>query len=164
MVESRERGTEDDSGYPGSISPEAGTIFRAEPGGRDGIAGRRGRGRTASAARTTAQAKKAPLDLGGIETLLLSAHAMLAGILSTPELELDKSEAKKISTALQEVEKHYPIGVNEKTMALTNLALVMGGIYGSRFMTYRMRMNMEAENAAEAKKAAQPNVMPFASR
>jgi len=67
-----------------------------------------------------------------IESLLLSVHLMGATILSTPEIALDPSEAKAYADALRKVAEFYPMVVDPKKIAIANLCIVMGGIYGTR--------------------------------
>lgn len=83
---------------------------------------------------TTAQ--KRQVDLGGLESILLSLHEMGAHLLKFPEFKLEKDEAQKLSASIQEVGKHYNWVVNPKHAAVTQLCLLLVTIYGLRFMVY----------------------------
>lgn len=102
--------------------------------------------------------KEAPLrkNLADLTSVILVAHATLAALVNIREFELSEDEAGKLSEASKEVLKHYPLGVSEKTLAWVNLAIVGGGIYGTRFMAYNIR------KAAE-RRARMVNVTPAAA-
>jgi hypothetical protein len=62
-----------------------------------------------------------------------------------PELELSKEESQKLADAAASVAVYYDIEASKKTMAWVNLSFVMGGIYGSRFITIRHNRKVERE-------------------
>lgn len=97
---------------------------------------------------------KAQTNLSGLEGILLSMHAMAAGFLEVQELALDPAEAKLLADAAVQVAAYYGSVVNPKVLAWVNLAMVCGGIYGTRFAAYRMRMKSEGAN--RPKLVAQP--------
>lgn len=68
---------------------------------------------------------------------ILGLHEMAAEFFKTPELELDKEEAAKLSEATQNVAKYYAIAFNPKKVAIFNLAVCMTTIYGTRFVAIR---------------------------
>jgi hypothetical protein len=68
---------------------------------------------------------------------------MGASILGIPELALEPAESEKLSKAIQNVAQYYPVGLSPKTMAWVNLAMVAGGLYGTRFMAYSIRTKGE---------------------
>src|SRR5271165_5607079 len=114
---------------------------------RDGSIDRRTlRGRRKSG--TDSEAKKSN-DLGlsflNIEDLLFSIHLMGAEILSVPELELDKGEAKRLADAIHEVGKHHAMTFDPKKLAYFNLAVVMAGVYGLRLAAFRNRVATERQ-------------------
>jgi hypothetical protein len=78
-----------------------------------------------------------------LEKLLLSLHQMGAALLSVKELELDATEAKDLAAGIAEVGKHYALSFDPKKVAIGNLIIVMGGIYGTRYMAYKLRMESE---------------------
>lgn len=99
---------------------------------------RKRRGRPAGSART-ARAKKATLDINGVEGILLSAHTLLAAIAKTPELILDKDEAKQLAEGIANVSRHYDLETTQKGMDWGNLIMVVGMIYGTRIFAIRAK-------------------------
>jgi hypothetical protein len=69
---------------------------------------------------------------------------MGATILNVPELAMSQPEAKNLSEAIARVASHYDIGASEKTLAWVNLAVVAGGLYGTRAYAYHLRLKAEA--------------------
>lgn len=58
---------------------------------------------------------------------------MLAALLSLPELRINDDEAKRLASALAEVNRHYQLPViSPKHMALATLAWTAGSIYVPR--------------------------------
>jgi hypothetical protein len=82
---------------------------------------------------------------------------MGAAILETPELELDEGEATKIADAVANVAAQYEHKLNPKVMAWLNLAMVSGGIYGTRIFAIRARI--VAEVASKSAPKPQPQVV-----
>lgn len=68
---------------------------------------------------------------------------MGASFLKIPELELDASEAKKLSEAVENVAALYPVGLSEKQIAWGQLVLVGASIYGPRVIAYGARRERE---------------------
>lgn len=75
--------------------------------------------------------------------MFVVVHATLAALVNVRELELSEDEARKLSDASKEVLKHYPLGVSDKTIAWVNLAVIAGGVYGTRIMAYNVRRGAE---------------------
>jgi hypothetical protein len=67
-----------------------------------------------------------------LEDLLFSVHLMGAAILKVPELEIDAEEAKRLSDAIKNVAQYYPMVFDPKKLAIANLCVVLGTIYGTR--------------------------------
>lgn len=87
---------------------------------------------------------------------------MGAQILKVESLEIDKDEAKKLSDAIQEVNKFYNIPLDPKKVAMVNLMVAMGTVYGPRIMAARIKKKIsEAENPP-AKPQAKPGPVPVA--
>jgi hypothetical protein len=77
---------------------------------------------------------------GSLTGLLYSLHAMGSVILKTPELELTEGEAKKLGDAAQAVMAFYTDAeLPEEVVLWANLIMTMGGIYGPRFVAYKIR-------------------------
>lgn len=72
---------------------------------------------------------------------------MLAGVTKTAELALSEAEANSLALALSTVNSFYNVAVAEKTLAWINLAMVAGGVYGSRIVA--IRMNRTARRARD---------------
>lgn len=89
---------------------------------------------------------------------MLSTHAMLSAALEVPELELEEKEAGAIAQSLVEVQRFYPVGIDEKTLAWINLITVLGGVYGTRYAAVRVRKKREKEEARQRRenRAASP--------
>lgn len=100
------------------------------------------RGKSDSGAAT----EKASSDLKAnisIPDLLVGIHDIAATFLHIQELQMSEDEAKKLGDAVVEVGKHYNHTVNPKVMAWINLALVGGGLYSTRYMAYKIRIDAE---------------------
>jgi hypothetical protein len=86
---------------------------------------------------------------------------MGASILSVPEIELDRDEAKKLGDAIKDVGKHYAMVFDAKYVAIANLGAVVGFTYGPRIIAYRARKNAAKE--AEKPVTAKPGPIPAPS-
>lgn len=83
--------------------------------------------------------KEASQDLSGV---LFTMHFMLAKLMDIEEVELDETEAKKLSDAVVRVNELYDgFIIPEKAMAWLSLAMVAGAIYGPRVAAYNLRMS-----------------------
>ena len=78
-----------------------------------------------------------------LETLLYSIHLMGAEFLACKELELEKDESKKLADAIQDVGKYYNVAFDPKKVAICQLAVIAGGIYGPMFVQVRRRLKAE---------------------
>lgn len=94
-------------------------------------------------------------DISGIESLLVSIHLMGAVALKQPGLALNEVEAKRLATAIQQVQAQYPFVIDAKTQAWINLAAIGGMVYVPRVIA--------VANAAKAGKAAKAKGSPQAS-
>lgn len=158
--------TDSDSGKPSvdagaqSIGGNAGRInepeiingFEAEQPTTERIAGsgdgtgKRKRGRPAGSRNNPAQAgakESVRLESLKISDLLYSVHLMGAEICKVPELELDKEEAAKLADAIADVSKYYVTSFDPKKVAWVHLAVIAGGIYGTRIFAYRNRIGTQ---------------------
>lgn len=85
---------------------------------------------------------------------------MAATFVKIPELSLTEKEAKDLSAAIDRVASLYDFGASEKTLAWVNLAMCVGGIYGTRMFAYSVRHRAEEE----AKKRERGPVLQFAQQ
>lgn len=105
---------------------------------------KRGRPRKSTANIASNSAPQTPNSLVDLTTILVNVHNVAAALLDIKELALDKSEAEVMSDATKEVLKYYPVGLDPKKVAIANMIIVFGGIYSTRIMAYRTRMQLEA--------------------
>lgn len=158
---------EPDGGIP-RITPvafDAGTFDAGTNSGEPPARKRRGRPpgtRNANATSTAAETKASTPDLSDLKALLLSVHFMGAQLLSAPELEIDADEAKKLSEAIQNVAKYYPMVFDPKKMAIIQLAFVASGIYGTRAIAIYKRKQAEPHEETPLKNAPTPINKPKA--
>lgn len=116
-----------------------------DTGDGTGVAAPKRRGRKPGSGK-----KAAPLDLGGIEAILFSLHAMGAAALKVPELMLSKEEAGNLAKAIDNVQQHYPIVADPKMLAWVNLAAVVGATYIPRIIVASKRTKVSKPAAALA--------------
>lgn len=84
-----------------------------------------------------------PVDRDAISAILLSAHAMLAGITKIPELEIDVKESQAIADATAKLAEFYDLTADPKIIAWANLCMILGTTYGTRIITINMRRRNE---------------------
>lgn len=97
----------------------------------------------------------ARLEIEGVSTLLLSTHAMLAGLTRTTELQIDKAEADHLAKGIADVAAFYDTVISPKTLAWINLTQIAGIIYGPRMFLISARRQQERA-ARRAARPAQP--------
>ena len=116
-------------------------------------------GRTQRYKRGTGKEETSDVHLSKLDIaeVLFSIHLMGAEILKTPELELDKDECSKLGDAIKEVGKYYNVLFDPKKVAIFHLAIVAGGIYGTRLFAIRNRV------ATQVKPAPSPINRPAAT-
>jgi hypothetical protein len=100
--------------------------------------------RTIGGKRGTSDAAQKPNAIGfsqlDLTEVIFSMHQMLAGIVSVPELELDRGESEKLGDAIKTVGSYYGAVFDPKKVAIFNLCMVVGGIYGTRLFAIRNRI------------------------
>lgn len=144
---------------PASVSGGDGGSQPDTSGSGAGEPRRRGRPRGSSNARSAAPGKKAALNVNAVEAILFSGHAMLAGIVQTPELMIGKDEAHDLAEAIAGVARHYDMDVPAKSLDWANLAMVVGRIEGTRvvaLMNNRRNGKSAPRPAPTAATPAQP--------
>lgn len=119
---------------PASVAPAPGIDGN---GGGDSKP-KRGRGRPAGGGNAAAKTEEISYSVSGVETILLSMHEILSKALKVDLLMIDKREANAMAKAIGEVAKHYPVKVDPKMAAWTNLVMVAGAVYGPRIAVARM--------------------------
>lgn len=165
--------SESDTGTGDSFFTSPGEAFGIDTGtdSADSDTGnpvKKRRGRPPGSGRKAGKPSKKTVSssLEGIEGILLSLHLMGAAFLKIPELQLADEEAAKLSEAIGRVAALYDFGASEKTLAWINLAVCMGGVYGTRIFAYNLRIKSEAEKKRKQNLTPfpmeNPNVNPFA--
>jgi hypothetical protein len=102
-------GASGDSGPEGDIGGAAGTDPDSGIASRDGeSAPKRKRGRPPGSGGSGSPQKKIPLNVSGVEKLLLGIYSGVATFTSNPEIELNEAQAKAYAGAIADVAKHYP--------------------------------------------------------
>lgn len=96
----------------------------------------RGRGRPRGSKNRTEKTETPGNLILDFESLLLSGHFMLAKMLEVKELELDESEAKRLSDAIKKVTQYYHVSIDPKKMAIYELCMTAGTIYGPRAVAF----------------------------
>jgi hypothetical protein len=97
----------------------------------------------------TTGAKKAQ---DSVEPFILMAHTWAAAFLKTPELQLEKEEAKQISDAYIEFCQYHDVPMlSPKRLSEINLIAALGLVYVPRVIAIRNRTK-EERRAANAKK------------
>lgn len=145
-IEDGTRGDEVRTEYPHPTSSGFETLspFDIGPGrsdGNDGTPTRRKRGRPRGSTNTPKTGViETPTYLGTaaletLEAVLLGVHFGLAKVMNEPCLELDESEARKMSDSLKELAKLYQTVIDPKKLAWIRFSMVIGGIYAPRVIT-----------------------------
>jgi hypothetical protein len=97
--------------------------------------------RTKAAAAASAEKKASDLT-----AIILSMHMLAANITGIAEVELDEKEAKTLAEAVNRIEALYEVPVlSEKQLAWLNLCMVLGTVYGTRYVAYKVRRRKEKE-------------------
>jgi hypothetical protein len=106
-------------------------------------------GRTLRGKRTSETAAQKPgavtLDKLDLTEVIFSMHMMLAGIVAVPELELDRGESEKLGDAIKNVGQYYGAVFDPKKVAVFHLAMVAGGIYGTRIFAIKNRLGRQKQ-------------------
>lgn len=170
-----------DGGHPsvvGEIRSDAGsdsagpsTVNTAEfdgdgngSSGNDGQSVKRTRGPYKPRA---AKEKQIPINVNGLEKLLVGIHATLALIVQAPEMALDteakdfdgKTEAEFLAASIKDVAAHYRVEwMDQKSIDWLNLAQCCIIVYGGRF--YAMRESRRAARPVKAAPIVQTTATP----
>lgn len=97
------------------------------------------------------------VDLDSLNFTLFYAHELLAKAARTPEIALDKDEARRMAESAMNVMQHYNIKASQKAIDWGNLVLTMSIIYGGKFHAISERQKHErAAKAADQQKVREP--------
>lgn len=80
------------------------------------------------------RAASSRLDITGVQAVLYSIHAGVAGVMQNPVWMIEEGEAAQLGKALIEVERQYPTRIDPRALAWINLLGVAGAIYGPRIL------------------------------
>lgn len=140
---------------PAGIDPDIGS-------GNSDSGTRRRRGRPPGSGTGTRQ-KKTQSNLS-IETVLFSFHMMAATFFDASELVLSEGECTAYADAIKNVSAQYNHNIDPRVMAWGNLALVAGGIYGTRIFAIRNRMKAEDAKTPDTKVISMPSAATAAAK
>lgn len=90
----------------------------------------------------------ARLDITGVQAVIFSVHAAIAGATSNPIWEISDGESKSLAVAILEIEKQYPTKIDPRALAWMNLAGVLGAVYGTRLFAMRMEASARKRGAS----------------
>lgn len=145
--------SDSEDGGIASITIDPASVGRTDDAGSGDSEPRRGRGRPRGSG-TAQKAKALPLNVSGVEKLLIGIHggiAMLSGrmewSLDTTEKAFDgKTESEFLSQSMMDVAKHYGAGVlDQKTVDWLNLIQCLAIVYGGRLVAIRMSRKPKPE-------------------
>lgn len=109
--------------------------------------------------------KSAPLDLNGLEGLLLAIHTTLSALTGQTALQLSQEEARAIAAAASNVSRHYDMRTSQKVLDWGALGMVLAGIYGPRAAyLLAMRRDQTAARAPETQAATSIDTMSAAEQ
>lgn len=101
--------------------------------------------------RTTRKPRGSLAQTSNLEKVMLSMHLMAATFLHVPELRIDEQESAMLTKATLDVFKAYGVpDLTEKQVAIANMAMAVGTVYGPRFILVTQR-----------KKHNRPKLVPF---
>lgn len=99
-------------------------------------------------------------DLSELNATLQFSHKILATVFSTPELELDNENAKVLTSALQNVNRHYGVRIKQKSLDWYHLFVAAAIVYGPRFTAISARKSAEKKERMKPKQATPPAPPP----
>lgn len=127
---------------------------------------KRGRGRPPGSGTGTAKTKPIPLNVSGLEKLLVGIHGGLAILSGRHEWSLDtesrmfdgKTEAEFLAQSTADVARHYGGIADQKTLDWMNLLQCLAIVYGGRL--YAIRANPRVKAAPKPNLAVRPGPPP----
>lgn len=107
----------------------------------------------------SAPTKSNPVTVDGLESILLSLHAMAALALKQPALNLDPKEAALLAKSVKAVQDQYPVTkIDAKIAVLIQLGGAIGIVYGPRVVAIRMMRMQQPRVYQQQAPAAAPAV------
>jgi hypothetical protein len=119
------------------------------------------RGRKPGPTPTAPPSQGLVLSVGELANHLERLHAVVAVATQTVELVISKGEAEILAGAMLEVNKHYPVNVNPKHVAIFGLISTMIGIYGVRFKQIVKKAEAAKRPVSGATPQHQSNIVDF---
>jgi len=99
------------------------------------------------------KAKGEKLDLDLLTRQLVGIHVMLAAATGTPELAIQESEGKELSSAIGDLVAQYEWAIDPRMVAWANLIGVCSAIYVPRALAIRMRTAQTREDELSRRRA-----------
>lgn len=85
---------------------------------------------------------------------------MLASFLQAPEWALEEKEAQEVANAAVAVSRHYNVATTQKAIDWTNLAMVLGAVYGTRIVVASRKKKERAQDVNQPPQPGNLHVMP----
>lgn len=121
---------------------------------------RRKRGRKSGGGSSGRRKASSHLDITGVQAVLMSVHAGLAGAMRNEIWAISEGEAQTLAGAIIELEKQYPSKIDPRALAWINLTGVCGAIYGTRFVALWMEAQARRKQEARPPVAGPPGASP----
>jgi hypothetical protein len=104
------------------------------------------RGRPPGSGRKQREAQVPQNIVRDLESLLLGVFQMGAAFFKVKELELDKSEAERLSASIENFAKHYSVNIDPKKLAAFELTTTGISIFGPRlYVIWKQRPERNPE-------------------
>lgn len=134
-----------------TVDPET---VAAEPGQSDAPEQPRRRGRPPGSGTGKAKAKALPLNVTGLEKLLVGIHGGIALMTGRMEFSLDTeqkifdglTEAEFLAKSIKDVSVHYGAVLDQKTLDWMNLVQCLAIVYGGRLYAIRSTPRIRTVN------------------
>jgi hypothetical protein len=88
-------------------------------------------------------APQASFSVEALAGTIAGVHALLSATLKIPELALDPKESVQLASALANLQRFYPVIISEKSLAIGNVMMAVGLIYGTRIAAIGARKSAE---------------------
>lgn len=136
---------------PAAVSADSGNTASAGGGTAETGSGKRKRGRPKGSRNSGSKATASEnLDVNAVAFILVNAHSMIASATKIEELTLEQSQGEALAQAIANVQRHYNVMVDPKTVDWIMLAQVSAIIYGPKIAAIRKRRKAEKEEGGQA--------------